>query len=86
VCVVVWVCWVWGWRRGQGSVGFAMGGVGMWSGVLRECSFSKWVCRMSITWGGCVVMLFVVGSLMASSLGWPLALVCKPAAVLRLLW
>ena len=31
-------------------------------------------------------MLLVVGSLMASSLGWSLALGCKPAAVLRLLW
>jgi len=61
-------------------------GGGMWSGVLRECSFSKRVCRMSMTWGGYVLMLLVAVSLMASTLGWSLALGCKPAAVLRLLW
>ena len=58
----------------------------MWSGVLRECSFSKRVCRMLMTWGGLEVMLLVAWSLMASSLGWSLALGCKPAAFLRLLW
>ena len=31
-------------------------------------------------------MVLVAGSLMASSLGWSLALGCRPAAVLRLLW
>ena len=41
----------------------------MCSGVVRECSFSKWFCRMSMIWGGDVVMVFVVGSLMDSSFG-----------------
>ena len=31
-------------------------------------------------------MLLLAGSMMASSLGWSLALGCKPAAVLKLLW
>ena len=31
-------------------------------------------------------MLLMVGSLTASSLGWSLALSCKPAAVFRLSW
>ena len=44
-------------------------GGGMWSGVLRECTFSKWVCRMLMTWGGWEVILLVVGTMMASSLG-----------------
>ena len=70
----------------SGLLGFCQGGVGIWSGVVRECSFSKWVCRMSMTWGGDVTMLLLVGSLMASSLGWFLAFGCSPAAVLRLLW
>ena len=35
---------------------------------------------------GWAVMLLVDGSLMASSLGWSLALGCRPAAVLGLLW
>ena len=39
------------------------------SGVLRECSFSKWVCRMLMIVGGWEVILLVVGSMMASSLG-----------------
>jgi hypothetical protein len=59
----------------------------MWFGVLRECSFSKCVCSMSmILLGGCVVISLVVGSRMASSLAWYLAFGCRPAAVLRLLW
>ena len=58
----------------------------MWSGVLWECSVSKCVCSMSMIRGGCVVISLVVGSRMASSLGWSLALGCKPAAILRLLW
>ena len=48
---------------------FAMEEVGCWSGVLRECSFSKCVCSMSMIRGGCVVISFVIGSRMASSLG-----------------
>jgi len=44
-------------------------GGGMWSGVLRECSFSEWVCRMLMTLGGWEVILLVAGSMMASSLG-----------------
>ncbi len=58
----------------------------MWSGVLRECSFSKCVCSMPMIRGGYVVILLVVGSRMASSLGWSLALGCMLATVLRLLW
>ena len=54
---------------------------GMWSGVLRECSLSKYVCSMSTIWDGCVVTSWVVGSRMASSLGWSLALGCRPATV-----
>ena len=49
--------------------GFCHGGGGMWSGVLRGCSFSKCVCSMSIILNGCVVMSLVAGSCMASSLG-----------------
>ena len=56
----------------------------MWSGVLRESSFSKCVCSMSTIRGGCVVISLVIGSRMASSLGWSLELDCRPAAVLRL--
>jgi hypothetical protein len=63
-----------------GCVGFGVGigvrvervlprGGGMWSGVLRECSFSKWVCRILMTLGGWEVILLVAGSMMASSLG-----------------
>ncbi len=58
----------------------------MCSGVVRECYFSKWFCRISILWGGDVVMMLVVGSLRASSFGWFFALGCRPAVVLRLLW
>ncbi len=25
MCVALWVCWVWGWYRGPGYVGFATG-------------------------------------------------------------
>ena len=39
-----------------------------------------------MTRGGWVVILLVARFLMASSLGWSLALGCRPAAVLRLLW
>jgi hypothetical protein len=56
----------------------------MWSGVLRECSFLKCVCKMLMICVGYVVILLVVGSRMASSLGWYLALGCRLAAVLRL--
>ena len=41
---------------------------------------------MSTILGGCVVMSLVDGSRIASSLGLSLALACRPAAVLRLLW
>ena len=58
----------------------------MLSGVVRECSFSKWFCRISMIWVGDAVMVFVVGSLRASSFGWFFALGCRPAVVLRLLW
>jgi hypothetical protein len=37
--------------------------------VLRECFFSKWVCRMFMTLGGWEVILLEAGSMMASSLG-----------------
>ena len=63
-----------------------MGGGGVWSGVLRECSFSKCVCSMLMIWDGFVVITLVFGSRMASSLGWLLALGCRPLAGLRLLW
>ena len=33
----------------------------MWSGVLRERSFSKCVCSMSMIRGGCVVISLVDG-------------------------
>ena len=56
----------------------------MWSGVLREGSFSKCVSSMSMIRGGCVVISLVVGSRMASSLSWSLALGCRPVAVLML--
>ena len=71
---------------GSGLSELFHGGGGMWSGVLRECSFSKCFCIISMIRGGCVVMSLVVESRIASSLGWSLALGCKPAAVLRLLW
>ena len=71
---------------GSGLRGFCHAGGGMWSRVLRECFFSKCVCSMSTIRGGCVVISLVVGSCMASSLGWSLALDCRPADVLRLLW
>ena len=57
VCVGVWVEWVLPWRGG------------IFSGVVRECSFSKWFCSISMIWVGDVVMVFVVGSLRASSFG-----------------
>ena len=72
--------------QGSGLRGFCHGGGGMWSGVLRECSFSKCVCSMSTICGGCVVISLVVGLHMASNLGWSLAFGCRPAIVLRLLW
>ena len=71
---------------GSGLRGFLHGGGGMRSGVLRVCSFSKCVCIMSMILVGCVVISLVVGSRMASGLGWSLALGCRPAAVFRLLW
>ena len=71
---------------GSGLSGFCHGGGGMWSGVLRECSFSKCVCSISMILGWCVVISLVVGYRMASCLGWSLALDCMPAAFLRLLW
>ena len=39
-----------------------------------------------MTVAGWTVMLLDDGSLMASGLGWSVALGCRPAAVLRLLW
>jgi len=54
---------------GSGLREFRHGGGGIWSGVLREYSFSKCVCSMSMIRGGCVVISFVIGSRMASSLG-----------------
>ena len=54
-------------------------GPGCYESVLSKCVFS-----MSMIRGGCVVIMLVVGSRMASSLGWSLALGCRPAAVLRL--
>ena len=51
------------------------------SGELRECSFSKWVYSMLMIWLGCVVISLVVGSRMASRLGWSLALGWRPAVV-----
>ena len=85
------MCWVvvvldLGLVNGFGLTAFCHGGSGMWSGVLRECSFSKFVCSMLMIWVGHVVISLVVGSRMASSLGWSSALGCRPAAVLRLLW
>ena len=82
---------------GCGCVGFGIGvwarvegvllwGIGMWSGVLRECYFSKRVCNMFMIWNGFVVTSLVFGSRMAASLGWSVALGCRFAAVLRLLW
>ena len=44
-------------------------GAGRRFGVVRECSFSKWFCRISMIWGGDVVMVFVVGSQRTSSFG-----------------
>ncbi len=71
---------------GSGLRGFCHGGGGIWSRVLQECSFSKCVCIMSMIWGGDVMTSLVVGSRMASSLGWALAFGCSPAAVLRFWW
>ena len=56
----------------------------MWSGVFRECSFSKCVCKMSMICVEYVVISSVVGSRMASSSGRSLALGCRPATVFRL--
>ena len=58
----------------------------MWSGVLRECSFSKCVCSMLMICVGYVVISLVVGCLMTSSSGWCLALGCRRVTILRLLW
>ena len=58
---------------GSGLRGFCHGGGELWSGLLRECFFSKCVCSMSMIRSGCVVTSLVVGSRMASSLGWSLA-------------
>ena len=53
----------------------------MRSGVLRECYFSKCVCKMSMICVVCVVISLVVGSRMASSSGWSVAFGCRPATV-----
>ena len=66
--------------------GFCHVGSGMWSKVLRECSFSKCVCSLLMICVGCAVISLVVGSRMAPRLGWSLALGCRLAVVLRLLW
>ena len=71
---------------GSGLRGFRHEGGGIRSGVLRKCYFSKCVYSMSMIRGGCAVISSVVGSRMASNLGWSLALGCRPVAVLRLLW
>ncbi len=55
---------------GAGWEGFAGGGGGGWGRG----------------WGGDVMILLLVGSLMASSRGWSFAFGCSPAAILRLLW
>ena len=56
------------------------------SGVLRDCSFSKCIYSMLMIWNGFVVISLMFESRMASSLGWSLALGCRPAVVLKLLW
>ena len=70
---------------GSGLMGFCHGGGGIWSRMLREYSSSKCVCNISTIRCGCVVISLDVGSRMASSLDWSLALGCRPAAVLKLL-
>jgi hypothetical protein len=71
---------------GSGLRGFCHGGSKMRSGLLRECSFSKYACSMLMICEGFVVISLVVGSRIASRLGWSFALGWRPAAVLRLLW
>ena len=84
------MCWVvvvlaLGLVHGSEFRGFCHRGSWMWS-VLRDCSFSKYVWSMLMIRVGYVVISLVVGSQMASKLGWSLALGCKPASILRLLW
>ena len=43
MCVVAWVCWVLGWCRGPGSVGYVMGG---WD--LVRCSAGVFFLKMSL--------------------------------------
>ena len=70
----------------SGLRGSFHGGNGIWSGVLRECSFSKCCWIMCIICVGCVLISFLIGSRIDSSLGWSFALGWSPEAVLRLLW
>jgi hypothetical protein len=70
---------------GFGLRGFAMV-ERICSGVLRECSFLKYVWRTSRVWLGFAMISFVLGSLMVDSSGWFLDLGWKPAAVLRFWW
>ncbi len=58
----------------------------MSSGVVSECSCSKWVwSAVSMIWGSDVIS-FIVGSLIVLRLGWSLALGSIPAIIFRLWW
>ena len=70
---------------GFGLRGFCHGDSVMWSGVLRECSFLKCVCRMLMILVGSLVICLVAASLIASRLGLSLALGWRPVVFLRLL-
>jgi hypothetical protein len=71
---------------GSGLRGFCHGGRWVFSGVLRECSFSKCVWRVFKIWLGSTMISLVVGSLlMVARLGWSLSLRWRLATVLRLL-
>jgi hypothetical protein len=65
-----------------GFSGFARGGVGITSGVVRECSSSKWVWSMGRMDRGSDVISLVMGS----RLGLSLALGCRPAKVFKFWW
>ena len=70
----------------SGFSGFSHGGSGMLSGVVRECSFSKWFCSEVKMTRGFVMISFVTGSRIVFRLGWSLALGYRPAEVFLFWW
>ena len=50
------------------------GGMGRVAGVIRDCSFSKWLCNVSRSVWGCEVICPVCGSVMVDRFDWTFAL------------